>query len=137
MEILIRASYPNYYMVCRYAKQGPEVFNCNVDDVSNTLEGNKPGTVIYSFDGDDTQYEIPPRWYDMYLLLKTRDEKKEEFLQLLLAERDGTATQEQAARLAAYRAEFRAQIIEYVKEHPLPESDEMTKLAIKAICLWS
>lgn len=125
MEILIRASYPNYYMVCRYAKQGPEVFNCNVDDVSNTLEGNKPGTVIYSFDGDDTQYEIPPRWYDMYLLLKTRDEKKEEFLRLLLAERDGTATQEQAARLAAYRAEFRAQIIEYVKEHPLPESDEL------------
>lgn len=125
MEILIRASYPNYYMVCRYAKQGPEVFNCNVDDVSNTLEGNKPGTVIYSFDGDDTQYEIPPRWYDMYLLLKTRDEKKEEFLQLLLAERDSTATQEQAARLAAYRAEFRAQIIEYVKEHPLPESDEL------------
>lgn len=125
MEILIRASYPNYYMVCRYAKQGPEVFNCNVDDVSNTLEGNKPGTVIYSFDGDDTQYEIPPRWYDMYLLLKTRDEKKEEFLRLLLAERDGTATQEQAALLAAYRAEFRAQIIEYVKEHPLPESDEL------------
>ena len=61
MKILIRASYPNYHMVHRYAKQGPEVFNCDVDDAGNTLEGNKPGTVIYTLDGDDTRHEIPPR----------------------------------------------------------------------------
>ena len=54
MKILIRASYPNYHMVRRYAQCGPEVFNCDVDDASNTLEGNKPGTVIYTLDGEET-----------------------------------------------------------------------------------
>ena len=63
---LIRASYPNYNMICRYAAEGPEVFNCDVDDSNNILEGNKPGTVIYTLDGDETKREFPPRWYDMY-----------------------------------------------------------------------
>ena len=125
MKILIRASYPNYHMVHRYAKQGPEVFNCDVDDAGNTLEGNKPGTVIYTLDGDDTRHEIPPRWYDMYLLLKTRGEQKEQFLRLLLAERDGTATPEQARQLAAHRACFRQTVIDYVNDHPMPDNEEL------------
>ncbi len=125
MKILIRASYPNYHMVCRYAQSGPEVFNCDVDDAQNTLEGNKPGTVIYSFDGDDTLYEIPPRWYDMYLLLKTRGSQKEQYLRLLLAERDGTATPEQLSQLASHRQHLRQSIIDYVEANPLPVNDEL------------
>ena len=125
MKILIRASYPNYYMVRRYAMQGPEEFNRDVDDAANTLEGNKPGTVIYSFDGDDTQHELPPRWYDMYLLLKTRDDQKEQYLRLLIAERNGTATPDQTRQLAAHRTTFRKTIIDYVKAHPLPDNDEL------------
>ncbi len=125
MKILIRASYPNYHMVRRYALQGPDVFNCDVDDAGNTLEGNKPGTVIYSYDGDDTKHELPPRWYDMYLLLKTRDSQKEQFLRLLIAEREGTATSEQAAQLAMHRTNFRNAIIDYVEAHPMPDNDEL------------
>ena len=125
MKILIRASYPNYYMVTRYAHQGPEVFNCDVDDASNTLEGNKPGTVIYTPDGEDTPREIPPRWYDMYLLLKTRDQKKEQYLRLLIAERDGTATPQQLKELATHRSCFRKTIIDYVNDHPITENDEV------------
>ena len=125
MKILIRASYPNYQMVRRYALCGPEVFNCDVDDVSNTLEGNKPGTVIYTLDGETTPREIPPRWYDMYLLLKTRGEQKEHYLRLLLAERDNTATPEQLAELASHRKHFRQEIINYVEANPLPENDEL------------
>lgn len=125
MQFLIRASYPNYYMVRRYAFSGPEVFNRNVDDVDNVLEGNKPGTVIYRFDGDDTLREFPPRWYDMYLLLKLRGEKKEQFLRLLLAEHDGTATTQQLEELSKRRTTFREEIIKYVNDHPLEENDEL------------
>ena len=35
MKILIRASYPNYQMIRRYAESGPDVFNWNVDDLNN------------------------------------------------------------------------------------------------------
>lgn len=125
MQFLIRASYPNYYMVRRYAFSGPEVFNRNVDDVDNVLEGNKPGTVIYRFDGDDTLREFPPRWYDMYLLLKLRGEKKEQFLRLLLAEHNGTATTQQLEELSKRRTTFREEIIKYVNDHPLEENDEL------------
>ena len=125
MKILIRASYPNYHMVRRYAQCGPEVFNCDVDDASNTLEGNKPGTVIYTLDGEETPREFPPRWYDMYLLLKTRGEQKEAFLRLLLAEHDGTATAEQKQTLAAHRSAFRRSIIDYVRDHPVEENEEL------------
>ena len=125
MEFLIRASYPNYYMVCRYAYEGPEVFNCDVDDANNTLEGNKPGTVIYSFEEGGEKREFPPRWYDMYKLLKSRGGEKEAFLRLLLAERAGSATREQAEELARQRRQFREDIIRYVEENPLYEDDEL------------
>lgn len=125
MKILIRASYPNYQMIRRYAECGPEVFNRNVDDRNNVLEGNKPGTVIYSLEEDGPQHEFPPRWYDMFLLLKSNGRQKEEFLRLLLAEHDGSATPGQTARLAQCRSAFRDRIIDYVAAHPLREDGEL------------
>lgn len=124
-NILIRASYQNYQMLYRYSQCGPEVFNCDVDDVNNTLEGNKPGTVIYQFDGDDTKHEFPPRWYDMYQLLKTRGEHREQYLRLLLAEHDGTATPQQLQSLATHRTMLKKKIDEYVATHQLIENDEL------------
>jgi phosphoenolpyruvate synthase/pyruvate phosphate dikinase len=112
-------------MVSRYAKQGPEVFNCDVDDVKNTLEGNKPGTVIYSYEDGGEKHEFPPRWYDMYLLLKAKEEKPEYYLRLMLAERDGTASAKQLAELASVRRQFHEEIISYVEANPLPDNDEL------------
>lgn len=125
MEIAIRASYPNYHMVHRYALQGPEVFNRDVDDAENTLEGNKPGTVVYSFTPGGELHEFPPRWYDMYLLLKARGDEKECYLRLLLAERDGTATPAQQQSLAKIRHDFRQTIIRYVADNPIPGNEEL------------
>ena len=125
MKILIRASYPNYQMIRRYAECGPEVFNRNVDDLDNVLEGNKPGTVIYTLDGDTEQHEFPPRWYDMFLLLRSHSEQKERLLKLLLAEKDGSATPDQIAQLATLRQDFHKKILDYVRSHPLYEDDEI------------
>ena len=125
MKILIRASYPNYQMIRRYAESGPDVFNWNVDDLNNVLEGNKPGTVIYSFDGETQQHEFPPRWYDMFLLLRMNAEGKEQFLRLLLAEKEGSATPQQLQLLEQKRSSFRKEIISYVESHPLHEDEEI------------
>ena len=122
---LIRASYPNYNMICRYAAEGPEVFNCDVDDSNNVLEGNKPGTVIYTLDGDETKREFPPRWYDMYWLLKHKGRDKEDYFQLLLAEHDGIATSEQLSALAQSRKAFRDELIAYVAGNPTPDQPEL------------
>ena len=64
-KFLIRASYPNYFMVKLYADCGRDIF-----EKQNEREGNKPGTVIYTLDDDDTKHEIAPRWYDIFYLLK-------------------------------------------------------------------
>lgn len=125
MEIQIRASYPNYHMMRRYAECGPEIFNRNVDDADNTLEGNKPGTVIYREEGESVSHEFPPRWYDMYYLLKSRGDDKEQYLRLLLAEHDGSATPDQLRSLSDRRHLFRQQIIDYVHRHPIVENDEL------------
>lgn len=125
MEIQIRASYPNYHMMRRYAECGPEIFNRDVDDADNTLEGNKPGTVIYREEGETESHEFPPRWYDMYYLLNSRGDDKEQYLRLLLAEHDGTASAEQLRSLADRRTRFRQQIIDYVEQHPIEENDEL------------
>ena len=121
----IRASYPNYHMVCRYVECGPEVFNCDVDDVRNTLEGNKPGTVIFDLDDGSGSREFPPRWYDMYLLLKTQPDRKKELLRLMVDEHDGTASGEQLKHLAHARSLFRQELVDYVAAHPLYEDDEL------------
>ena len=120
----IRASYPNYYMVRLYAREGREIFNHDSEDPANRLEGNKPGTVIYSLEGEPrgTEHEFPPRWYDMYCLLKQHGDERRRFLEMLLDEHaTGTASPE----LESQREDFRRQCIEYVESNPLTNSDEL------------
>lgn len=121
----IRASYPNYYMVNLYARCGREIFNHDSEDPANQLEGNKPGTVIYRLEGDPakTLREFPPRWYDMYCLLKRRDDDQRHFLELLLAERDGSLSPDARQELASIRDSFHQQCRRFVADNPLSDSD--------------
>ena len=119
----IRASYPNYFMVQLYAREGREIFNHDSEDPSNRLEGNKPGTVIYRLEGDEqTQRELPPRWYDMYRLLRLAGTERKRYLEMLLEEQhDGIAP----AALEMMRDAFRKECQEYVAAHPLTDSAEL------------
>ena len=120
----IRASYPNYFMVQLYAREGREIFNHDSEDPANRLEGNKPGTVIYRLDGEskDTVHEFPPRWYDMYCMLKLHGDEQRHFLEMLLDERDSGAP---LPELEEIREDFRLQCIEYVAQNPLRDCDEL------------
>lgn len=134
-DFLIRASYPNFFMVKKYADHGREIFNRNVEDKDNILKGNKPGTVIYTLDGDPQRHEFPPRWYDMYYLMRQRGETQRHFLELLLREHFGPALCEERKEpgyqiskideLEHIRDSFRQQCIEYVQQNPLFNSDEL------------
>lgn len=118
----IRASYPNYYMVCLYAREGRDIFNHNSEDPDNQLEGNKPGTVIYALEGDpeDTQREFPPRWYDMYRLLKLSGRERKRYLEMLLEEQaEGKAPE----ALEMMRKAFWRECVDYVQANPLYESE--------------
>ena len=115
----IRASYPNFYMVNIFAREGEEVFNHDSEDPENRLEGNKPGTVIYRLEGDDTVREFPPRWYDMYCLLKAPVEDRRHYLEMLLQEHAGEACVELKNRRKAFREECQ----HYIASHPLTEND--------------
>lgn len=117
----IRASYPNYYMVKLYAQHGAEIFNHDTEDPTNQLEGNKPGTVIYTLEGENQSHEIPPRWYDMYCLLKRHGEDQKHFLELLINERNGHPCDE----LTQIRAEFLQSCKDYVNRHPLVENESL------------
>ncbi|MBQ6742372.1 MAG: hypothetical protein IJR04_07285 [Bacteroidales bacterium] len=122
----IRASYPNFYMVTLYAREGREIFDHDSEDPANQLEGNKPGTVIYRLEGsEETVHEFPPRWYDMYQLLKLRDSEQKQFLEMLLAERDGLLTPQEKNTLENIRRTFREECIKFVNENPLYDSDEL------------
>ena len=114
-------------MVNLYAHEGREIFNRDSEDPENRLEGNKPGTVIYSLEGDsdDTVREFPPRWYDMYQLLKLRGDKQRSFLELLLAEHDGSLQANEKDSLEKIRDTFRRQCIDFVSQNELFESDEL------------
>lgn len=118
----IRASYPNYFMVNLYAKEGIDIFNHDSEDPENQLEGNKPGTVIYRLEGDskDTTREFPPRWYDMYRLLRLSGENKRRFLEMLLEERESGHT---TIELTEIRKAFREECQRYVAKHPLIDND--------------
>ncbi len=120
----IRASYPNYFMVSLYAHEGREIFNHNTEDPENQLEGNKPGTVIYRLAGDpdDMQREFPPRWYDMYRLLKLSGHDRRHYLEMLLEERDSGAP---SAQLEAMRNDFRQECVQYVHDNPLCENENL------------
>ena len=132
-DFLIRASYPNYFMVKKYADMGREVFNRNIDDKDNTLKGNKPGTVIYTLQGDSGQHEFPPRWYDMYYLMRQRGDAQKHYLEMLLLEHFGPSLCDNGAAPAAtkidelekIREDFRQQCKDYVAQHPLYNSDEL------------
>ncbi len=122
----IRASYPNFYMVTLYAREGREIFDHDSEDPANQLEGNKPGTVIYRLEGsEETVHEFPPRWYDMYQLLKLRDSEQKQFLEMLLAERDGQLTLQEKNTLENIRRTFREECIKFVNENPLYDSNEL------------
>lgn len=116
----IRASYPNYFMVNLYAREGREIFNHDSEDPANRLEGNKPGTVIYRLEGSDELHEFPPRWYDMYRLLRLPVRERKHYLEMLLEEqRDGVAPE----ALETMREEFRKECQDYVAQHPLTENE--------------
>lgn len=134
-DFLIRASYPNYFMVKKYADEGREIFNRNIEDKDNLLKGNKPGTVIYKLKNDDRRHEFPPRWYDMYYLLNLRGEEQKNYLEMLLHEQFGDALcdEHKAAghqpqkneTLEKTRQFFRDYCQKYVAENPLFESEEL------------
>ena len=116
----IRANYPNYYMVSLFAREGFEIFNHNSEDPANRLEGNKPGTVIYTLEGEEVVREFPPRWYDMYRLLKLAGESRRHYLELLLDEQSlGSASGE----LSALRLSFLDECAGYVAASPLEQND--------------
>ena len=114
----IRASYPNYFMVQLYAREGRAIFDHDSEDPENQLEGNKPGTVIYRLEGeaDEVRHEFPPRWYDMYRLLRLSEDGRKHYLEMLLEEK---ATGNTPAELEEMRKAFRDECIEYVAAHPL------------------
>ena len=134
-DFIIRASYPNYFMVKKYADMGREIFNRNIEDKDNQLKGNKPGTVIYKLEGDDSRHEFPPRWYDMYYLMRQRGERQKHFLELLLRERFGDAlcdermapgyTPQKNAELEEIRNAFRVECQQYVASNAIFHSDDL------------
>ena len=117
-KFLIRASYPNYFMVKLYADCGRDIF-----EKQNEREGNKPGTVIYNLDGDDTKYEIAPRWYDIFYLLKNTHEKSKHFLSLLIREEKGDNSVKE--ELEQLRNKMYDECKKYVAEHPLQNDIEI------------
>ena len=143
-EFLIRASYPNYYMVKKYADQGREIFNKNIEDSDNLLEGNKPGTVIYTLAGDPQRHEFPPRWYDMYYLMRQRGEAQRHYLELLLLEHFGEGMCEEnrsstnnsqlqtpLVELEQIRDSFRQECINYVKNNPLTDNKDLISTLVE------
>lgn len=117
----IRASYPNYYMVNLYAREGREIFNHDSEDPGNKLEGNKPGTVIYTpADKPDGARELPPRWYDMYRLLRLSGRERKRYLEMLLEEHESG---DEPSALKMMRDEFRHECQRYVERHPLIENE--------------
>ena len=118
----IRASYPNFFMVNLYAHEGREIFNHDSEDPTNQLEGNKPGTVIYRLEGDsrETVREFPPRWYDMYCLLKLSVNERRRYLEMLLEEKEtGTPCDE----LEEKRNSFWQECRHYTEHHPLTDNE--------------
>lgn len=134
-DFLIRASYPNYFMVKKYADMGREIFNRNVDDKDNLLKGNKPGTVIYKLEGDKERHEFPPRWYDMYYLMAQEGERQKHYLEMLLRERFGDALCDERKKndhipqkideLEEIRDRFRSKCQQYVSNNQIFDSDEL------------
>ena len=120
MKFLIRASYPNFYMKSLFAREGKAPFDFDNESPDNPLPGNKPGTVIY-VDEKGVKREFPPRWYDMYLLLRLTGEEQEHYLQMLLDEAQGKTIDELEWR----REAFRKECVEYVAANKLFDSENL------------
>ncbi len=115
----IRASYPNFFMLKLYTEQNRYIF-----EKENEYEGNKPGTVIYQIQGDDSLYEIAPKWYDIYYLLtRDNDEDIKDFLALLIEERDGDSSH--LEELEILRNKLYEECVRYVNDNPLFEDDNI------------
>lgn len=127
-DFRIRASYPNYYMVNLFADKGEEIFNHDSGDPDNLLEGNKPGTVIYQTT-DGERHEYPPRWYDMFHLLKEQQENKRSFLEKMILSDKGDA--DAIAELVAIRKHDRQKCKEYVDSHKLKENKYLITNLVK------
>ena len=120
MNFLIRANYPNFYMKSLFAREGRAPFDFDNESPDNPLPGNKPGTVIY-IDERGVKREYPPRWYDMYLLLRKSGDDQEHYLKMLLDEADGNTIEE----LDDIREAFRKECVEYVSANPLTDSENL------------
>ncbi len=120
MKFLIRASYPNYYMTSLFAREGRNPFDYDNESPDNPLPGNKPGTVIYE-DERGERREYPPRWYDMYYLLKHTGSVQERYLTMLLNEADGNTITELDELRESFRDECRA----YVSGNSLYDSENL------------
>lgn len=115
----IRASYPNFFMLNLYMEQNRFIF-----EKENEREGNKPGTVIYQVENDDTLYEIAPKWYDIYYLLTKNNEKEiKRFLTLLIEERDGDNTH--IEELEFLRDNLYQDCVRYVRDNYLYEDEKI------------
>ena len=109
----IRASYPNFFMVKLYVDCGREIF-----EKGKEYEGNKPGTVIYQLEGEDENREIPPKWYDIYYMLSSKNRQEtEHFLSLLIAEQNGDLSIKD--ELEHLRNQLYEDCCKYVKANPL------------------
>lgn len=121
----IRASYPNFFMLKLYVEQKRYIF-----EKENEREGNKPGTVIYQLEGDDSLYEIAPKWYDIYYLL-TRDDDEDikHFISLLIEERDGITSHIQ--ELESLREALYEECVKYVNDNPLCDDNKIVTTVTK------
>lgn len=119
IEFKIRGSYPNYHILNLFVEKGWREF-----EKDREPEGNKPGTVIYSFSGHAQKWEIAPRWYDLYFMLRADHARAGDFLRLLIEERDGRA--DSVEKLEKIRKDFYESCRRYVKENPLTENEYVT-----------
>ena len=99
----IRANYPDYFIVKLYVDMGRSVF-----EKEKEYEGNKPGTVIYTYrleDGTTVTAEIAPRWYDIFYLLNNDYDKSKHYIDLLIQEQEyysSTAAELEGLRIEMY-----------------------------------
>ncbi|MCK9301770.1 MAG: hypothetical protein PHU62_04995 [Bacteroidales bacterium] len=115
----IRANYPDYFIVKLYVDMGRSVF-----EKEKEYEGNKPGTVIYTYrleDGTTVTAEIAPRWYDIFYLLNNDYDKSKHYIDLLIQEQEYDSST--AAELEGLRIEMYDRCTNYIKEHPLYDDD--------------
>lgn len=126
----IRASYPNYFVLSLFAKEGCELFardRRNEIDNSHIYKGNKPGTIIYTMPNGDER-EIAPLWHDMFYLLKSNREDGLKFLKMLVeeekAKNDGKEmSSETKEKLDKIRDAFHKRCVDYFNSNPLIDNE--------------